>query len=51
METVGSFLIMCSIFLWYERKTNCNLKKGLQDNYFFGYVFRMPTCLEVSQDN
>lgn len=42
-----------SVFYFYGVKgnTNCNLKKGLQDNYFLGYVFRMPTCLEVSQDN
>ena len=59
MDIVGSFLIMCSIFLWCERKTQTvtlnkkkrKKKKGLQDNYFLGYVFRMPTCLDVSQDN
>lgn len=41
-----------SVFYFYGMKgnTNCNSKKGLQDNYFLGYVFRMPTCLEVSQD-
>lgn len=58
MEIVGSFLIMCSIFLWYERRIQTvtlrqkkEEKKGLWDNYILGYVFRMPTCLDVSQDN
>lgn len=44
-------------FMVWKENTNCNFKtkkeekKGLWDNYILGYVFRMPTCLDVSQDN
>lgn len=63
MEIVGSFLIVRSIFLWCDRKTQTvtfkkqnklkkkKKRKGLQDNYFWGFVFKLPTCLDDSQDS
>ena len=54
---MGSFSHYVFYFLWYERNSQTvTLKKEEKKKVFWtiiflGYVFRMPTCLEVSQDN
>lgn len=48
---ISGIFNFCVLFLWYERKTQTVNSKRSSGELFLGYVFRIPTCLDISQDN